>query len=362
MKVGKKNFTTLWVEKGNRIKIIDQTQLPYKFVVTELNSLTDFCDAIRNMKVRGAPLIGVTAAFGFALSILRNPLRKNINISYEKLLKTRPTAVNLKWALNIIKNKVLKHKSRDRGKIAMDLAKKIRQDDIDNCEKIGLNGYKLLEQIYLKKRRRLNILTHCNAGWLATIDWGTALAPIYKAHKKKIPIHVWVDETRPRNQGALLTAWELNHEKIPYTIIVDNAGGHLMQTGKVDLCLVGSDRTAINGDVCNKIGTYLKALAAFENNIPFFVALPVSTFDSNLRDGKKIPIENRDGREITHVNFLENRMLVERNIYFNGAEVINPAFDVTPYQYISKLITENGICSAKKDSILKIIKKSDKNY
>ena len=361
MKVGKKNFSTLWMDNG-KIKIIDQTKLPFKFVVRELNLISEFCAAIRKMQVRGAPLIGVTAAFGFATEIMRKPKDLDVELAYSELLKTRPTAINLRWALDLIKKIVFKLKPSERGKVAIQIAKKIREDDIASCEKIGENGYYIIEKIFKKKKRPINILTHCNAGWLATVDWGTALSPIYKAKKNKIPIHIWVDETRPRNQGALLTAWELNHEKIPYTIIVDNAGGHLMQRGEVDLCIVGSDRTTSNGDVCNKIGTYLKAISAYENNIPFYVALPTSTIDLNLKDGKNIPIENRNVDELSHFNFLKKNKIEKVNTYFNGANMINPAFDVTPSRYITRLITENGVCMPNKNSIMKMIKKNDKRY
>ena len=352
-----KNYRSIWLENSNII-IIDQTKLPFKVVLEELKTTTDFYLAIKNMKVRGAPLIGVTAAFGLAFSVKKNPNIKSINKTYDKLLSSRPTAVNLKWALDLIKEKLIIVEKKDRANLALKLAKDIYQCDINSCERIGDFGFGLINKQFLKKRRRINILTHCNAGWLAAIKWGTALSPIYKAAKNKIPIHIWVDETRPRNQGALLTAWELEQAKIPYTVIVDNAGGHLMQNGEVDMCIVGSDRTAMNGDVCNKIGTYLKAVVAKENSIPFYVALPSSTIDKRLNSGiGKIPIEYREGKELTSMRFLnENKETKILSIYLNKKNVINPAFDVTPSKFITKLITEKGICSANKKSISSLIK------
>ncbi len=232
----------------------------------------------------------------------------------------------------------------------------MRQNDIKACKKIGLNGFEIIKKIYKKKKRSINILTHCNAGWLAAVDYGTALAPIFFAKKNNIPIHVWVDETRPRNQGALLTSWELKNEKIPHTVIVYNAGGYLMQSGKVDLCLVGSDRTTINGDVCNKIGTYLKAISAHENNIPFFVALPTSTIDTRLNNGSKIPIELRNGSELYETVIYKSKKITTGRIYPKNTKTLNPAFDVTPSRYITKLITENGVCKSNEKSIKKIIR------
>ncbi|MAI29346.1 MAG: S-methyl-5-thioribose-1-phosphate isomerase [Rickettsiales bacterium] len=356
MKVKNKKFSTIWVENRD-VKIIDQTKLPFKFKVEKLQSLNDFCKAIEDMKVRGAPLIGVTAAFGFAKSIEQNSSIINIKKCYDKLLKTRPTAINLKWALDTIKEKLLKTTPNKRASLAIKLANLIRDDDIKSCKKIGHNGLKIIEQIYKKKKKPINILTHCNAGWLATVDYGTALSPIFYAHQAQIPLHIWVDETRPRNQGALLTSWELYNEKIPHTVIVDNAGGHLMQKGKVDLCLVGSDRTAMNGDVCNKIGTYLKAISAHENNIPFYVALPTSTIDRNLKKGSDIPIETRDGKELSNLIFEKSKKLLTGRIYKNKTKTFNPAFDVTPSKFITALITENGICKANCSSIKKKLKK-----
>ena len=355
MKVKNRSFSTIWLE-NSEIKIIDQTRLPFEFKIQKLQSLNDFCKAIKDMKVRGAPLIGVAAAFGLAKSIEKNSSLTNIRSSYKKLLQTRPTAVNLKWALDKIKKELLKTIPRKRASLAIELAKLIRDDDIENCKRIGHHGLKIIEKIYKKKKKPVNILTHCNAGWLATVDYGTALSPIFCANQAKIPLHVWVDETRPRNQGALLTSWELKNEKVPHTVIVDNAGGHLMQNGKVDLCLVGSDRTAMNGDVCNKIGTYLKAISAHENNIPFYVALPTSTIDRYLKKGSDIPIEIRDGKELSSLSFEKSKKLFTERIYEKKTKTFNPAFDVTPSKFITALITENGICKANSSSIKKKLK------
>ena len=355
MKVGIKNYTTLWTN-SNKVYIIDQTQLPFKFIIKELSTLKDFCRAIKNMEVRGAPLIGITGAFGFALEIQKNPSDSNIKKTFKLLFSTRPTAINLKWALDLIYKEVKVLPRKLRGEHALRIANILREDDIVNCFKIGLNGYKILSNLFNKKKRTINILTHCNAGWLATIDWGTALAPIFLASRNGIPVHVWVDETRPRNQGALLTAWELNNEKIPYTVIVDNAGGFLMQNKKVDLCLVGSDRTTKYGDVCNKIGTYLKAIAAYDNKIPFYVALPFSTIDLEISNTKNIPIESRDNKELSNVTFEKNGKISSGNIYLKNSKTYNPAFDVTPKKYITRLITENGILKPKYSEIMKYIK------
>ena len=354
MKVNKKDYSTIWVEK-NKVKIIDQTKLPFKFVIKELSSLKSFFNAIKKMEVRGAPLIGVTAAFGLALEVLRNPNKSNILKSYRTLCNSRPTAINLKWALDEIIKVILKMPPEQRGLESMKIANKIRNDDINSCKQIGKYGLEVIEKIYKKKKKCVNILTHCNAGWLATVDWGTALAPIFYAKKKKIPVHIWVDETRPRNQGALLTSWELKNENISHTVIVDNAGGHLMQNKKIDMCLVGSDRTTISGNVCNKIGTYLKAVVAYENNIPFFVALPTSTIDKKIKKISDIPIELRDGDELSKVNLKIKNKFMSMNVYAKDTPTLNPAFDVTPKKFITKLITEKGICDPKEELIKKLL-------
>ena len=354
MKVNKKDYSTIWLEK-NKVKIIDQTKLPFKFVIKELSSLKSFFNAIKKMEVRGAPLIGVTAAFGLALEVLRNPNKNNILKSYRTLCNSRPTAVNLKWALDEIMKVILKMQPEQRGIESMKIANKIRNDDINSCKQIGKYGLEVIEKIYKKKKKCVNILTHCNAGWLATVDWGTALAPIFYAKKKKIPVHIWVDETRPRNQGALLTSWELKNENISHTVIVDNAGGHLMQNKKIDMCLVGSDRTTISGNVCNKIGTYLKAVVAYENKIPFFVALPTSTIDKKIKKISDIPIELRDGDELSKVNLKIKNKFMSMNVYAKDTPTLNPAFDVTPKKFITKLITEKGICDPKEELIKKLL-------
>ena len=281
------------------------------------------------MEVRGAPLIGVTAAFSLALEIIRKPDEESVLKAFKKLCNSRPTAINLRWALEEIINIILKIPSEKSGEESLKIATKIREDDIKSCKKIGEHGLEIIKKIYKKKKKCVNILTHCNAGWLATVDWGTALSPIFMAKRKKIPIHIWVDETRPRNQGALLTSWELKNENIPHTVIVDNAGGYLMQNKKVDMCLVGSDRTTIDGNVCNKIGTYLKAVVAYENKIPFYVALPTSTIDRKTKRISDVPIEIRDGKELSKVNLKFNNNLINANIYKKDTPTLNPAFDVT---------------------------------
>ena len=355
MIVKEKNYSTIWLS-DKKIKIIDQTKLPFKFKIKELSSLDSFVNAIKNMEVRGAPLIGVTAAFGLAFEILRNADNQNIEKAANKLLESRPTAINLKWAIEKVKS-VMKKPKQDRALKSLEIAKKIREDDINFCKKIGKNGLKIIKKIYKKKKSKVNILTHCNAGWLATVDWGTALAPIFFAHREGIPLHIWVDETRPRNQGALLTAWELKNEKVPHTVIVDNAGGHLMQNQEVDMCLVGSDRTTINGNVCNKIGTYLKALAAYENKVPFYVALPTSTIDHKIRRLSQIPIEKRSGEELSKCKFTFFYKIIEGKIFQEGTPTFNPSFDVTPSKFITNLVTEKGICEANRKSIHKLLQK-----
>ena len=308
------------------------------------------------MKVRGAPLIGATAAYGIVLAIMENNDSRFIKISCENLIKSRPTAINLKWAADRMLKKLLGVSHNEILKIALEEAKLICEEDIKFCENIGINGLKIIEEIYNKKKDTVNILTHCNAGWLATIDWGTATSPIYHAHKKGIKVHVWVDETRPRNQGANLTSYELNEEGISNTIIADNTGGILMQRGEVDMCIVGTDRTIATGDVANKIGTYLKALAAKDNNVPFYVALPSSTIDWDTTDLKNIPIEERNSEELSYVEGLdENNNLKKVLIYPKKSKTLNLAFDVTPAKYVTGLITEKGVCEASKEGFKKII-------
>jgi methylthioribose-1-phosphate isomerase len=300
MKIEGKEYRTIWFE-NNVVKIIDQTKLPHQFIIKDLKTVKDAINAIKVMEVRGAPLIGGTAAYGIALAVQENNDPEFIKKSAEELIQSRPTAINLKWAVDRMMKKLSGINSDQILDIALNEAKEICDEDEKFCENIGINGLKIIEEIYNKKKDTVNILTHCNAGWLATINWGTATSPIYHAHKKGIPVHVWVDETRPRNQGANLTSYELNEEEIPNTIIADNTGGILMQRGEVDMCIVGTDRTLSNGDVCNKIGTYLKALAAHDNNVPFYVALPSSTIDWEIKEGKDIPIEERNSEELSHV-------------------------------------------------------------
>jgi methylthioribose-1-phosphate isomerase len=356
MKIQNKEYRTIWYEE-NVVKIIDQTKLPHQFIIKDLKTVKDAINAIKVMEVRGAPLIGGTAAYGMALAVQENNDPDFIKKSSEELIESRPTAINLKWAVDRMMKKLSGINSDQILDIALNEAKEICDEDEKFCENIGLNGLKIIEEIYNKKKDTVNILTHCNAGWLATINWGTATSPIYHAHKKGIPVHVWVDETRPRNQGANLTSYELNEENIPNTIIADNTGGILMQRGDVDMCIVGTDRTLSNGDVCNKIGTYLKALAAHDNNVPFYVALPSSTIDWELKDSKDIPIEERDSEELSHVEGVdENNEIKKILIYPKKSKVMNLAFDVTPAKYVTGLITEKGISEASSEGLKKLFK------
>ena len=309
------------------------------------------------MEVRGAPLIGATAAYGIVLSIIENNDQTFLKKCSEDLINSRPTAINLKWAVDRMIIKLSGINSNEILNIALNEAKEICEEDVKFCENIGLNGLKLIEEIYNKKKDTVNILTHCNAGWLATINWGTATSPIYHAQKKGIPVHVWVDETRPRNQGANLTSYELNEEEIPNTIITDNAGGILMQRGEVDMCIVGTDRTLSTGDVANKIGTYLKALAAKDNNVPFYVALPSSTIDWKIKDFKEIPIEERNSEELSHIEGVDEKGNVKKvQIYPKKSKSMNLAFDVTPAKYVTGLITEKGVCEASEEGLNKLFK------
>ena len=358
MKVDGKNLTTIWYdENADEVKIIDQRLLPHELKIISLNKLDDAIFAIKEMQVRGAPLIGITAAFGLYLASKQNSEINFLIQSGEYLKRTRPTAVNLTWSVEKIISIIKDIDLNRRRETILKLSKEIRQEDINSCSNIGENGLKLLKEIYQKKKSTINILTHCNAGWLATVDWGTALSPIFKANKNNIPIHVWVDETRPRNQGFNLTAWELINEKIPNTLIVDNVGGHLMQNGMVDVCITGTDRTTLNGDVCNKIGTYLKALAAYDNNIPFYVAAPISSIDFKIVDGiKNIPIEERDESEVSSIYGLNSKGNIEKiKIIPDNAICKNYAFDVTPAKYITKIITEKKIVSPNKTSISELL-------
>ena len=358
MKIEGKEYRTIWFDEKNQVvKIIDQTKLPHQFIIKDLKTVNDAINAIKIMEVRGAPLVGATAAYGLVLSILENNDQSFLKKSSEDLIKSRPTAINLKWAVDRMMKKLSGVNSSEILNLAINEAKEICEEDVKFCENIGLNGLKIIEEIYNKKKDTVNILTHCNAGWLATINWGTATSPIYHAHKKGIKVHVWVDETRPRNQGANLTSYELNEEKVSNTIIADNTGGILMQRGQVDMCIVGTDRTLSTGDVANKIGTYLKALAAKDNNVPFYVALPSSTIDWDIKDFKDIPIEERSSEELSHVEGLdENNNVKKVLIYPKKSKAMNLAFDVTPAKYVTGLITEKGVCEASSEGLKKLFK------
>jgi len=356
MRIEGKEYRTIWFE-NNVVKIIDQTKLPHQFIIKDLKTVKDSINAIKIMEVRGAPLIGGTAAYGVFLAVKENNDPDFVKKSAEELIQSRPTAINLKWAVDRMMKKLSGINSDQILNTALEEAKEICDEDEKFCKNIGLNGLKIIEEIYSKTKKRVNILTHCNAGWLATINWGTATSPIYHAHKKGIPVHVWVDETRPRNQGANLTSYELNEEEIPNTIIADNTGGILMQRGDVDMCIVGTDRTLSNGDVCNKIGTYLKALAAHDNNIPFYVALPSSTIDWDIKDANDIPIEERNSEELSHIEGMdENNEIKKVLIYPKKSKAMNLAFDVTPAKYVTGLITEKGISKASTDALKKMFK------
>jgi methylthioribose-1-phosphate isomerase len=353
---------TLWFDPSEAcVRYIDQTLLPHKLSVLTLTSVDDATDAIVQMKVRGAPLIGITAAYGVWLAMKQNP--ESLAQICQSLLQTRPTAVNLRWALSRMEMTLQELPPDQRAAAALALANDLLAEDAAACAAIGDHGLAIIEGLLAAKQRDngpdvvLNILTHCNAGWLATGAWGTALAPVYKAHLAGLPVHVWVDETRPRNQGASLTAWELGRSGVPHTLIVDNAGGHLMQHGMVDLCLVGSDRTTAQGDVCNKIGTYLKALAAFDNQVPFYAALPCSTIDFNSVDGlKEIPIEERDGDEVRLVQGAagSDGEITRVAVTPSTTRVSNFGFDVTPARLVTGLITELGTFDASQEGLSRI--------
>ncbi len=360
MKVGGKAYRTIWQrEDGRTVEIIDQTRLPHEFVTVVLRTLDDAVHAIRSMQVRGAPLIGVAAAYGVCLALGVDESDESLNAAYAALLASRPTAINLRWALGTMRGALSGAVGDDRVAVAYETAARIADDDVASCKAIGEHGAELFAELARDKKEQkgaepLNILTHCNAGWLATVDYGTALAPVYTAFDAGLPVHVWVDETRPRNQGASLTAWELGQHGVPHTVIADNAGGHLMQHGRVDVCITGSDRTTGSGDVCNKIGTYLKALAAQDNGVPFYVALPHSTIDWCLSDGiAEIPIEERDQREVTHISGLgEDGSVIEVQVTPQGSPAANVAFDVTPARLVTGLITERGVADASAEGLV----------
>jgi methylthioribose-1-phosphate isomerase len=356
MKVHGQPMRTLWIEPDARsVGIIDQTRLPHAFVTLRLTTLDEAAHAIRSMQVRGAPLIGATAAYGVWLALRADASDGALERACALLQATRPTAVNLRWALDEM-NRVLRPlPPSERVAAAARRAGEICDEDVAINHAIGEHGLGLIRSAWERKGRqgRVNVLTHCNAGWLATVDWGTALSPLYQAHDAGIPVHVWVDETRPRNQGASLTAWELGQHGVPHTVIADNVGGHLMQHGEVDLCIVGTDRTTARGDVANKIGTYLKALAAKDNGVPFYVALPSPTIDWTLEDGvRDIPIEQRDGRELTDISGrLPNGEVVTVRVTPEGSPVANYGFDVTPARLVTALITERGVCAASTEGL-----------
>jgi methylthioribose-1-phosphate isomerase len=359
MKVKGQHYRSIWLEQESQVvMVIDQQQLPFRFEIKQLDTVADAAAAIADMVVRGAPLIGATAACGLFLATAKDPSDEHLLRAADVLLAARPTAVNLRWAVERILPRILAVIPSDRFELARVEFESLCEEDIASNSRIGDHGLGLLQKLYLEKStgEPLNILTHCNAGWLATVDWGTALAPIFKAYDAGIHVHVWVDETRPRNQGASLTAWELQAHGIPHTLIVDNAGGHLMQRGQVDICLVGSDRTARNGDVCNKIGTYLKALAAYDNGIPFYAAVPSPTIDWSCRDGKnEIPIEERAAEEVLFITgVLDDGQTVKVRIAPEGGQSANPAFDITPHRLVTGIITDRGISKADERSLLEL--------
>ena len=372
MNIDGKAWRTIGVEAdGEAIWVIDQTLLPHQFQLRVLSDLAQVAEAIRTMVVRGAPLIGVSGAYGLMLALQQDPSDAALVQAFDTLLATRPTAVNLRWALERVRDLVLALPENQRAAAARQEADAIADEDVAMCEAIGDHGLRLFQQLEAarpseRREQPFQVLTHCNAGWLATVDWGTALAPIYKAHRAGMAIHVWVDETRPRNQGASLTAFELAREGVPHTVIVDNAGGHLMQRGQVDAVIVGTDRTSRNGDVCNKIGTYLKALAAHDNGVPFYVALPASTIDWTIADGlAEIPIETRSASEVTHIQgrlasstetgaINSTRTIDSVQLTPDGSDGFNPAFDVTPARLVTALITERGVAAASEQGLLSL--------
>ncbi len=355
MKINGTYYRTIWCEEDQgHVSIIDQTRLPFAFKIATLTCLEDARDAIRDMLVRGAPLVGATAAYGMALAMRDDPSHEHLDLAADLLFAARPTAVNLAWALERQKSALVNAEPAERSALAYQVAAEICDEDVALCESIGEHGLTLIEAMAERKPgETIHILTHCNAGWLATVDWGTALSPIYKAFDAGIPVHVWVDETRPRNQGAYLSAYELGQHGVPHTVIVDNAGGHLMQHGLVDMCLVGTDRTTRTGDVCNKIGTYLKALAAHDNQVPFYVCAPSPSIDLTLADGlREIPIEQRAREEVSHITGLDAQgNLAHVEILPTHSDVRNDAFDVTPSRYVTALVTEKGVIEANEAAI-----------
>jgi len=357
MRVHGKHYRTVWLgADGASVEIIDQTQLPHRFATLTLSAMDDAARAIRTMQVRGAPLIGATAAYGVALAMRQDATDESLDRAHDTLLNTRPTGVNLRWALDAMRDHLRLLPRGERAAAAYLRAAAICDDDVAINEGIATHGLALLRDLAARKKPRggpLNVQTHCNAGWLAAVDWGTALAPVYKAHDAGMDIHVWVDETRPRNQGMSLTAWELRQHGVKHTVIADNAGGHLMQRGMVDLCLVGTDRTTATGDVCNKIGTYHLALAAKENGVPFYVGLPSPSIDWTVRDGvREIPIEQRGGEELSRISGrMADGTVVTVDLAPEGSAMANYAFDVTPSRLITALVTERGVCPANAEGL-----------
>jgi methylthioribose-1-phosphate isomerase len=347
MRISGTHYRTIWPTATGSIRVIDQTRLPFEFATIDLETLDDAARAIRTMVVRGAPLIGATAAYGMALAVRSNPSDAHLDESARTLKATRPTAVDLAWALTRMRGALARVAPAERADAAFREAAAICDANVEQCRSIGVHGLEIIRGLAKTTGRRVNILTHCNAGWLACVDWGTALAPIYMAHDAGIQLHIWVDETRPRNQGAALTAFELGAHEVPHTVIADNLGGHLMQRGQVDMVIVGSDRTTASGDVCNKVGTYLKALAAHDNNVPFYAALPLSTIDWSLDRGHDIPIEERSPMELTHVTGRTSAGTIDTvRVVPETSPALNLAFDVTPARLVTALITERGVCPA----------------
>ena len=356
MKVDGRSYRTIWLGgDGFTVEIIDQTRLPHRFEVVALASLEDAARAIRDMLIRGAPLIGATAAYGMALAMREDSSDHGLDHAHTVLAATRPTAVNLRWALDDMLSRLHSLPADSRVAAAYERAAAVCEEDVAINSAIGDHGLEIIRAAHENRSGDgpVNILTHCNAGWLATVDWGTALAPIYKAHDMGIPVHVWADETRPRNQGAALTAWELGCHGVPHAVVADNAGGHLMQHGLVDLCITGTDRTAASGDVANKIGTYLKALAARDNSVPFYVGLPSPTIDWTISDGvRDIPIEERGAEEVTHIaGKTGDGEIVSVQLTPDGSLARNYAFDVTPAHLVTGLITERGVCPASREGL-----------
>jgi methylthioribose-1-phosphate isomerase len=354
MKIHGRHYRTIWLaDDGRSVEIIDQTRLPHDFETLRLSTPADAAKAIKTMQVRGAPLIGATAAYGVAFAMRENSSDAALGEVIAMLGATRPTAVNLRWALEEMRRALMAVLPSERGEVSYAKAAQICDEDAETNRRIGAHAAALIREHHQSAGgERVNILTHCNAGWLACVDWGTALSPIYQAHDAGVPVHVWVDETRPRNQGAFLTAYELGAHGVPHTIIVDNAGGHLMQHGQVDLCIVGADRVTANGDAANKIGTYLKALAARDNEVPFYVTIPFSTIDWTLDSGREIPIEERDGAEVTRMSGRAgDGPVVAVDIAAPGSPAANPAFDVTPARLITGFVTERGVCPASTDGL-----------